>query len=354
MGCDRAMRVTRGGVAVGAAVLLGACVSSPTRPPTESATVAAQTPSKSVEALMEMEKLRNELAALRNEVEVQQNEIKRLRERQDDLYSDLDNRLRSVTPAPPSGGYGTSTPTPGYAGAAAPAYGPGSAAGTGVPGAAGPPPGYGNLPPGYGSPPAYGASTEPQSAGAVPTAPPVTDAEPPAGTGSATASQTGTPDTGTANVTAPPVVPESVEQPGAAPGQVAIAAPPGGEQAAYDAAFELLKNSRYAEAIAAFNDVLAQYPQGALADDAQYWIAEAYYVTREFDQALDGFRTVMAQHPDSDRVPDALLKVGYIHYETGDKIRARQTLTEVVTRYPGSRVAISAQTRLQRMEREGG
>ena len=65
--------------------------------------------------------------------------------------------------------------------------------------------------------------------------------------------------------------------------------PPSGagsaEQAAYVQAFDVLKSGNYAAPIAGFKQFLATYPQSALADNAQYWLGEAYYVTRDFDNA---------------------------------------------------------------------
>lgn len=128
---------------------------------------------------------------------------------------------------------------------------------------------------------------------------------------------------------------------------------PAEEQAVYENAFELLKQSRYSEAIRGFNNLLRSYPGSTLADDAQYWIAEAHYVTRGFESALLGFRTVVARYPSSPRVAEAMLRIGYIQYEVGAYNQARQTLTALVTRYPSSRVAVSAETRLKKMIQEG-
>ena len=107
----------------------------------------------------------------------------------------------------------------------------------------------------------------------------------------------------------------------------APAADAGGEQAAYRAASELLRIGRYEDAIAGFQAQLQQYPGGSLADNAQYWIGEAYYVTRQFDRALAEFQRVAAEYPQSPKAADALLKVGYIQYERRQFAAARQTLT---------------------------
>ena len=76
----------------------------------------------------------------------------------------------------------------------------------------------------------------------------------------------------------------------------AVAAPvqPGlSDQAAYNHAFDALKNSDYTGAIAQFKDFLRHYPQSALADNAQYWLGEGYYVTRDYDDAAIAFRAVV-------------------------------------------------------------
>lgn len=137
------------------------------------------------------------------------------------------------------------------------------------------------------------------------------------------------------------------------------AAPPGPApdpaevQARYDEAFEFLKRSHYSRAATAFRDFLDDYPDTELSDDAAYWIAEAHYVTRSFADALQGFQLMRRRYPASVRLPDATLKVGYIQYEIGAYADARATFTALIADYPGSRVAISAKTRLQKMDRQG-
>ncbi len=59
----------------------------------------------------------------------------------------------------------------------------------------------------------------------------------------------------------------------------------GGDQAAYGKAFDALKSTDYAGAIARFRDFLRAYPQSQLAGNAQYWLGEAYYVTHDYDNA---------------------------------------------------------------------
>ena len=68
-------------------------------------------------------------------------------------------------------------------------------------------------------------------------------------------------------------------------------------------------------AIAAFQTFLGAYPDSALADNAQYWLGEAYYVNKSFPEALAAFQRVVDKYPQSRKLPDALLKIGYCDYE---------------------------------------
>lgn len=135
--------------------------------------------------------------------------------------------------------------------------------------------------------------------------------------------------------------------PGApAPGGAGSAA---GEQAAYNQAFDALKSSNYPAAISGFRSYLQSYPSGALADNAQYWLGEAYYVTRDYDQAAIAFRTVGERYPSSRKGSDALLKLGFTQYEQKRFGEARTTLNEVMTRFPDSNAAKLAAERLRRI-----
>jgi len=126
-----------------------------------------------------------------------------------------------------------------------------------------------------------------------------------------------------------------------------------GEREAYRIAFDLLKERRYDEAVRAFEDLLARFPNGEFADNARYWLGETYYVKRDFSAALTQFQRVLASYPLSAKVPSAMLKIGYIHYEQHDWKRARATLQDVSKKYPDTTEARLAESRLDRMAREG-
>jgi tol-pal system protein YbgF len=150
-------------------------------------------------------------------------------------------------------------------------------------------------------------------------------------------------------VTAPPPT-----QPPLVATRASVAPPdPKKEAEAYQNAFNLLKQGRYPESIKAFDAFLKQYPGGNYEDNAQYWLAEASYVNRDFDTALQDFSKVLVNHPKSAKVPGAMLKMGYIFYEQKAWDKAREVLQRLQSEYPGSTEARLGQKRLQRMEKEG-
>lgn len=119
------------------------------------------------------------------------------------------------------------------------------------------------------------------------------------------------------------------------------------ERAAYERAFNLLKEGRYDLAVAAFKSFVQSYPKGRYADNAQYWLGEANYVQRHFEVALSEFGKVVKDHPTSPKRADALLKMGYTYQELGQFDKARMSLNEVVMNYPNTTAARLAQKRLQ-------
>ena len=141
--------------------------------------------------------------------------------------------------------------------------------------------------------------------------------------------------------------------PAAAPPAGGLPIPQGDDRANYQAAFDLLKDAKYPEAINAFKQYLSSFPNSALADNAQYWLGEAHYVTKQYPDALRDFRTVVEKYPESRKIPDALLKIGYCNYELKNWGEARSALGQVVQRFGDTTAARLASQRLAKMDGEG-
>ncbi|MDB6014397.1 MAG: hypothetical protein JWL65_6647 [Gammaproteobacteria bacterium] len=144
--------------------------------------------------------------------------------------------------------------------------------------------------------------------------------------------------------------PQSAGSAGSPTGAAGSGADSGGsseEQTVYAQSFDALKAGSYSVAITGFKSFLSSYPASPLAENAQYWLGEAFYVTRDFDSATGAFRNVLQKWPDSRKAPDALLKLGYTQLEQKKTGEGRATLSQVVQKYPGTDAAKHAAERLQ-------
>ncbi|MBM38088.1 MAG: tol-pal system protein YbgF [Woeseia sp.] len=120
----------------------------------------------------------------------------------------------------------------------------------------------------------------------------------------------------------------------------------------YQLAFKLLKEQQYEAAASAFMQFLKVFPDSELANNAQYWLAETYFVTKKFTEALKEFELVLSNYSDSRKASDALLKIGYCYYELKNWDVARDTLLQVQIDYPDTTAARLADQRIKRLEEE--
>lgn len=239
------------------------------------------------EVLGRLEQLQSEVQQLRGMVEEQAQTIADLERKQSNMYSDLDGRVQALTPVG----------------------------------------GQPQAPAAVQAPQAGAAVAQPQSAAAAtPTQAPVAQPAAPA-----------------APVAAAPA--PAAETKPAAPTPSAQ----GNEKERYQAAYDTLRNGHNAQAERMFEALLADFPAGETADNAQYWLAEAYKMNREYDKARGAFGKVVSQYPNSSKVPDALLKLGYIELDQQNIAKGRDYLTRVVTSYPGTTAAHLASKRLAQM-----
>ncbi len=306
-----------------------------------------------LDLLREIESLKQEVQALRGQIENQNYALDRLKSSQTAGYVDLDRRLQGLTSGAPSGGSAGRAPLPTLAPT------PGDAV-------AGTPAAQGNLrvetapaPPAPGTPGtlAQGAFPgEPQAGSGTAPGGLVTEPVPPAtvapdGTIVPTPAAPGTAVAGIAPAPQAPVAGPGVSSSAPAPGPTVDDA---ASETAYRDAFGLLKAGEYDQAIAAFSDYLARYPQSQYGDNAQYWLAEAHYVKRDFELAIAGYQKMIANFPASKKLSHAMLKIGYSYQELGQFDQARGTLQALLQQYPGSAAARLAQERLAQIDAMAG
>lgn len=127
---------------------------------------------------------------------------------------------------------------------------------------------------------------------------------------------------------------------------VAVAADPTLESSDYETALNAFKARDYNQAIGGFKNFLKNYPDSALAPNAQYWIGYAYFSLKDYKSAIAQQQKLIAAYPTSAKVPDALLNIASAQIEVRDKKAAKKTLEEITARFPGSTAAALAAKRL--------
>jgi tol-pal system protein YbgF len=115
----------------------------------------------------------------------------------------------------------------------------------------------------------------------------------------------------------------------------------------YRAAVELVRSGKQADAVVALRTFLKTYPRHEYADNAQYWLGEAFYADKDYQHALVEFRATIETYPRGNKVPDALLKVGFCYQALGQADKARAVLEQVVNLYPKTEPAALASKRLE-------
>ena len=123
------------------------------------------------------------------------------------------------------------------------------------------------------------------------------------------------------------------------------------ERAAYQKAFNLLRQLQYDPATAAFKRFIKKYPKGRYAHIAQYWLCEASYARRDFKQAIVDYQLLIDHYPQSPKVAEAMLKLGYSRWELKAVIGAKTVLDLLVTKYPNSVEAKQARPLLEKLNR---
>ncbi len=111
-----------------------------------------------------------------------------------------------------------------------------------------------------------------------------------------------------------------------------------------------LRAKNYNFAVAGFSRIVVHHSKSPYADNAQYWLAEAYYDQKLFKKSLSEFREVYENFPSGNKAADAMLKASYCYLSLGDRKRARSLLSQLLQVYPKSPIAPKAAEKLRTLE----
>lgn len=167
------------------------------------------------------------------------------------------------------------------------------------------------------------------------------------------AGATTSPDGGV-NAPAPPAATAA----GAAPAGTTPAPPPAAPPAVgmsptrlYELAQADYAGGQWALAINGFETYLRTFPKTDRADDAQFFIGEAYQLDGKFKESVAAYDKVIADFPGGDRVPDAFYKRGLAYSRLGQNDKARESFEAVIRDFPNAEASRLAKQLLDRLSR---
>ncbi len=133
---------------------------------------------------------------------------------------------------------------------------------------------------------------------------------------------------------------------GPAAGGAAVAV---SEQAAFDEAMAAFERGDYQAARGKFAAFMAEYGDGPLGGEAQYWLGESLFRSGDARMAAQTFLSNVSGHPQGRRAPASLLKLGQSLDMLGQTDEACLTFKEVARRYPGSDAVETAAQEIRRL-----
>ena len=122
----------------------------------------------------------------------------------------------------------------------------------------------------------------------------------------------------------------------------------------YNTGMEQLDRRRWAEALAAFEEVERQHPYSSWARRSMLMEAYASYQARQYDDAIEDAQRFTSLHPGNESAPYAYYLIAICHFERildvgrdqATTEHALQALNDVVRRYPDSPYARDARLKI--------
>jgi tol-pal system protein YbgF len=116
----------------------------------------------------------------------------------------------------------------------------------------------------------------------------------------------------------------------------------------YQEALELVKARKFDEAISKFESLLTGGIGNDLADNCHYWMGEANYAKKQYQEAIKHFEMVM-NYQKSEKTGDAHYMMAQSYERLGDKAKAKSEYETVVKDFPTSSRVQTAKERAAKL-----
>ena len=108
------------------------------------------------------------------------------------------------------------------------------------------------------------------------------------------------------------------------------------EKELFKSALILFEESRFAEALEIFSQIIITFPDGSFTADAYFWSGELFLAQEMFEDAKLSFKNVVDNFYQHSRTPDSLFKLGEIYRIEGDVERSIEFYDKVKEDFPDS------------------
>ena len=114
---------------------------------------------------------------------------------------------------------------------------------------------------------------------------------------------------------------------------------PDPERDLFKQALVLFEESRFAEALEIFTEIIISFPNALYTPDAYFWSGELFLAQEMYEDAKLSYQSVIDQFSDHSRCPDALYKMGEIFRIEGNEEESLIQYNRVIEAFPESGAA---------------
>ena len=122
------------------------------------------------------------------------------------------------------------------------------------------------------------------------------------------------------------------------------------ETKGYEDALAVFRKGDFGAASTAFNDFIKRNPKSGYVVPSLFWVGNAQYANRDYNNAIKNFSTLLGKAPNHARAADSMLSIANCQLELKDIKAARKTLADVVKNYPHTEAAAAASERLAKLK----
>ena len=122
------------------------------------------------------------------------------------------------------------------------------------------------------------------------------------------------------------------------------------EQQLYDQAYSKFKEKKFKSSRLLFEKFMSKFPQSKLSDNAQYWRGNCFFKEKNNERAIAAFDDVIKNFPNGNKIPDAYYLQALSFLAIDDSLSAQLLLETPIQKYPSSKAAALAKKKYDQLK----